>query len=172
MSPRERFHAYYRLGAELGRTNDSQTFERCLRRLSDEVGRISKIALCKGLFAQREDEAAINADYQTLCSFLFEADAIVGSIEAGPLDVSLDAAKAYAAKVGLGRFAIDGAQAGEYRSEPVGGSARLPRHRALRREHHPVERSSAHQGSIPALRSFPLHRSGKARAEFSGALIC
>ena len=114
MSPRERFHAYYRLGAELGRANDLQTFERCLRRLGDEVGRISKIALCKGLFARREDEAAINADYQTLCSFLFEADAIVGSIEAGPLDVSLDAAKAYAAKVGLGRFAIDGAQAGEY----------------------------------------------------------
>ena len=76
LSPRERFHAYYRLGAELGRTNDLQSFERCLRRPDDEVDWTSKIALCKGLFARQEDEAAINADYQTLCNFLFEADAI------------------------------------------------------------------------------------------------
>ena len=111
LSLRERFHTYYRLGAELGRANDVQSFERCLRRLDDEVDWTAKIALCKGLLTRQEDEAAINADYRTLCS-LFEADAL-GSNEAGPLDVS-DAAKAYAAKAGLDRSAIDGAQAGEY----------------------------------------------------------
>jgi asparagine synthase (glutamine-hydrolysing) len=126
MSPRERFHAHYRLGAELGRANDVQAFKRCLERLNDgEGGWITKIALCKGLFAQREDEAAITADYQALCSFLLEADAIGGSIVAGPLDVSLDAATAYAAALGLGRFAMDGAQAGEYRADGSAGEYRF-----------------------------------------------
>ena len=47
--------------------------------------------------------------------FLLGPDATLGSIVSEPLDVSLEAATAYAAEVGLGRFAIDGAQAGEYR---------------------------------------------------------
>jgi len=42
-------------------------------------------------------------------------DATLGSIVTEPLDVSLGAATAYATEVGLARFAIDGAQAGEYR---------------------------------------------------------
>ena len=130
MSPRERFYAHYRLGVELGRANDLQTFKRCLGLQNDQAGWISKIALCKGLFSRQEDEAAINADYQTLCGFLFEADAIVGSMVAGPLDASLDAATAYAAEVGLGRFAMDGTQAGEYR---VDGSALQPSFRATGR---------------------------------------
>ena len=47
------------------------------------------------------DDATINADYQTLCRFLSGPTRSFGSIMGGPLDVSLDAATAYAAGVRL-----------------------------------------------------------------------
>jgi asparagine synthase (glutamine-hydrolysing) len=119
MSARECFQLYYRLGVEFRRAEDFQTFHRYLRRLQntrhDTVAWISKIALCKGLNARQANAATISADYQTLCRFLLGPDATLGSIVTEPLDVSLEAATAYAAEVGLARFAIDGAQAGEYR---------------------------------------------------------
>jgi asparagine synthase (glutamine-hydrolysing) len=121
LSARECFQKYYRLGVELRDADDLQTFHRYLRRFKntrhDKVAWISKIALCQGLKARRADAATINADYQTLCRFLLGSDATLGSMVTEPLDVSLEAAAAYAAEVGLGRFAIDGAQAGEYRIE-------------------------------------------------------
>jgi asparagine synthase (glutamine-hydrolysing) len=128
MSARECFQTYYRLGVELRHAEDFQSFHRFLRRLQntghDKVALISKIALCQGLNARKADTATIKADYQTLCRFLLGPDAVLGSIDE-PLDVSLEAASAYAAEVGIGRFAIDGAQAGEYRIDRSTGQLNL-----------------------------------------------
>jgi len=119
LSAHECFQRYYRLGFELRRADDIQNFHRYFRPFQNTrhgtVAWIAKIALCRGLNARQADDATINADYQTLCRFLLGPDAAFGSIVSEPLDVSLEAAAAYAADVGLRRFAIDGAQAGEYR---------------------------------------------------------
>jgi asparagine synthase (glutamine-hydrolysing) len=118
ISARECFQMYYRLGLDLRRADDFDKFHRCFRLLQntrhDTIAWISKIALCQGLKAQQADDAVINADYQTLCRFLLGPDAALGSLVTEPFDVSLEAAASYAAEVGLRRFAIDGAQAGEY----------------------------------------------------------
>jgi asparagine synthase (glutamine-hydrolysing) len=125
LSARECFQTYYRLGMELRHADDFQTFHRCLRSFHntrhDTLAWISKIGLCQGLNARQADEATINADYQTLCRLLLGADAAFGSTMTEPLDVSLEAVVAYAAGVGLRRFAIDGAQAGEYRFDQSSG---------------------------------------------------
>jgi asparagine synthase (glutamine-hydrolysing) len=118
MSARECFHKYYRLGSELRRAGEFQTFHRTLRRLRntrhDRIAWISKIALCKGLQTRQANDATINADFHTVCRFLLGPEASFGSIVTEPLDRSLVAATAYAADIGLSRFAIDGTQAGEY----------------------------------------------------------
>jgi asparagine synthase (glutamine-hydrolysing) len=125
MSPRECFQMYYRLGIELCRADDFRTFHRYFRRFQntrhDTVAWISKIALCKGLNARQADDATMIADYQTLCRFLLGPDATFGPIVTEPFDVSLEAVTAFAAEVGLRRFAIDGAQAGEYRIDRSSG---------------------------------------------------
>lgn len=137
MPVRERFHACFRLGAELHRADDFQTFNRYVNQLNDtredELGWLSKIALFKGLLARQIDDATIDADYQTLCKLLSGGDAILGSITTDPLAPQLVTAKVYAAKAGLDRFAMDGAEAGEYLSDrsaeppgfrPTGGFVR------------------------------------------------
>jgi glycosyltransferase involved in cell wall biosynthesis len=119
MPARERFRAYFRLGVELLRADDLQAFKGYVRRLNDtrqdDVSWISKIALFNGLFSRAVDDATVDANYQTLCKLLSGGDALLGSAATDPLDSSLNAAIAYAMEVGLDRFAIDGAKAGEYR---------------------------------------------------------
>jgi asparagine synthase (glutamine-hydrolysing) len=125
MSARECFQMYYRLGIELRHAGDSEAFHHFFWRFRntrhDQVAWISKVALCRGLNARQVDDATITADYQTLCRFLLGPNAAFGSVLTEALDTSLHAATDYAAHVGLTRFSIDGAQAGEYRVDRTTG---------------------------------------------------
>jgi len=109
---RERFQAFFRLGNELFQARDLPTLKSCMDALANvehwDRSLLAKLALCRGLSNDAPSDAAIEADYRILSNFLGSND--------------LESVAAYAARIGLRRFVIDGSRPAEYRidrsSEP------------------------------------------------------
>jgi glycosyltransferase involved in cell wall biosynthesis len=124
-SPVERFHEFYRLGVGLSRDNQIATFRALIGQLdksNDSLSWVSKIACCKGLFAQSVDENRIASDYAILRKFARLANPRT------PIDTSFEAIAAYAADIGLRSFVIAGREAAAYR---IGDNARAPKYERI-----------------------------------------
>ena len=124
-SPYERFHHFYCLGVSLFRDNQIAAFRSLiglLDELRDSLAWVSKIASCKGLFAQDIDENRIANDYAILRKFARLP------IPRTPIDTSLEAIAAYAADIGLKRFVIAGRKVAAYQ---ISDDTREPKYQRI-----------------------------------------
>jgi glycosyltransferase involved in cell wall biosynthesis len=124
-SANERFHYFYRVGSSLFQDNQIARFRSLIELLDethDTLAWVSKIACCRGLFAQSIDENSIANDYAILRKFARLP------VQLPPIDTSFEAIAAYAAEVGLKSFVIAGSKAAAYQ---ISDDAREPKYQRI-----------------------------------------